>query len=201
MTAEPIGVILAGGAGRRLGGDKAGARLAGRPLIAHPVAAMRAAVTDVAIVTKAAVTLPACPELEGVAVWVEPSQPCHPLVGIVHALRVADGRAVLVCAADLPFVTAALLRALAIADAAGAPAVLATGPEDDLQPLLGRYEPSALGLLAGPAAQGTASVRATVAELCPRYVALDDPAALFNVNSAAELAEAEEMIAGGARPR
>jgi molybdopterin-guanine dinucleotide biosynthesis protein A len=139
---ELVGVVLAGGRGRRLGGDKAVAVLGGRPLITHPLAAMRAVLAEVAIVAKHDTALP--DGLGGVAVWIEPDEPRHPLLGIVHALRCARGRAVLVCAADLPFVTAGALRALATADAGGAPAVLAEGP-DGTQPLLGRYEPAGGG--------------------------------------------------------
>ncbi len=136
---EPIGVLLAGGEGRRIGGGKALVELGGRPLISYPLAAMRRAVRDVAVVAKADTELPALP---GVALWIEPGWPRHPLVGIVHALRCARGRAVLVCAADMPFVIAQALTALARADAGGAPAVVATSG-GGLQPQLGRYEPLA----------------------------------------------------------
>ena len=48
--------------------------------------------------------------MSGVTVWIEPEHPRHPLVGIVQALALADGRPVLVCGADLPFVSAELVR-------------------------------------------------------------------------------------------
>ena len=38
------------------------------------------------------------PSLPGVTVWVEPESPSHPLLGIMHALSLAEGRPVLVCA-------------------------------------------------------------------------------------------------------
>ena len=50
-----------------------------------------------------------CPT--GVERWDEPDEPRHPLTGIVHALERAGGP-VLVCAADMPFVTPGTLRAL-----------------------------------------------------------------------------------------
>jgi molybdopterin-guanine dinucleotide biosynthesis protein A len=190
---EPVGVVLAGGRGRRLGGDKAVAELGGRPLIAHPLAAMRAVLAEVAVVAKRDTALPE--GLDGVAVWIEPDEPRHPLLGIVHALRCARGRAVLVCAADLPFVTAGALRALVAADAAGAPAVLVEGP-DGTQPLLGRYEPGAAALLEPAARAGTASVRAVVAALGPRLLTLKDPGVLFNVNSPEDLRIAEDRLRG-----
>lgn len=191
---EPIGVLLAGGRGSRLGGAKALAALAGRPLICHALAALRAAVGEVAIVAKPDTSLPV---LHGVTVWHEPAEPRHPLVGIVHALACADGRPVLVCAADMPFVTREVLAALAATDPAGAPAVVATSAERGLQPLLGCYQPEAGALLAGAAREGAAPIRRVVAALEPRLFAVSDPQVLFNVNSAEDLAAAEALLARG----
>jgi molybdopterin-guanine dinucleotide biosynthesis protein A len=188
---EPIGVLLAGGRGSRLGGAKALAPLGGQPLICHALAALRGAVGEVAIIAKPDTELP---EIAGVAVWREPAEPRHPLVGIVHALACADGRPVLVCAADMPFVTRDVLAALAAADPAGAPAVVATSAECGLQPLLGCYEPAAGALLAEAAREGTAPVRGVVSALGPRLFEVTDPQVLFNVNSAEDLAVAEALL-------
>jgi molybdenum cofactor guanylyltransferase len=43
---EPIGAILAGGSGRRIGGSKAIVKLHGTPLIAYPLEAMRDALLE-----------------------------------------------------------------------------------------------------------------------------------------------------------
>jgi molybdopterin-guanine dinucleotide biosynthesis protein A len=193
---EPIGVLLAGGRGSRLGGAKALAPLAGRPLICHPLAALRGVVGDAAIVAKPDTELPS---LSGVAVWREPATPRHPLVGIVHALACAAGRPVLVCAADMPFVTPEVLAALAGTDPAGAPAVVATSADRGLSPLLGCYQPAAGPLLAPAAAAGTVAVRRAVTALSPRLLEVADPNVLFNVNSAADLAAAEALLAGRRR--
>jgi molybdenum cofactor guanylyltransferase len=189
-----MGAVLAGGLGRRLGGDKAVASLAGRPLIAYPVEAMRAVVPDVTIVAKRDTVLPSADVLGAVRVIREPDQPRHPLVGILHALREAAGRPALVCPADLPLVTAEVLAELAGADPHGAPAVVATGPERGLQPLLGCYRPEAAALLEAAAREATAPVRAAVAAIGPRELAV--PAeVLFNVNTAEDLARAERLLA------
>src|SRR5947207_1104539 len=105
--AAPIGVVLAGGLGRRLGGPKATVALQGRPLISYPLDALRQAVGDVVIVAKVDSKLP---RLAGVEVWVEPELPRHPLAGLVHALSLAAGAPIVVCACDLPLVTPALIR-------------------------------------------------------------------------------------------
>jgi molybdopterin-guanine dinucleotide biosynthesis protein A len=193
---EPIAVLLAGGRGSRLGGAKALVPLGGRPLICHALAALRGAVGEVAIVAKPDTSLPV---LDGVTVWREPAEPRHPLVGIVHGLACADGRPVLVCAADMPFVTREVLAALAAADPAGAPAVVATSAERGLQPLLGCYQPEAGALLGAAAREGTAPVRRVVSGLGPRLFEVSDPQVLFNVNSAEDLVTAEAVLAGRRR--
>ncbi len=65
----------------------------------------------------------------------------------MEALRRAGGRAVVVCAADMPFVGVELLRSLASADPAGSLAVVACDSAGALQPALARYEPGALEVL------------------------------------------------------
>ena len=190
---EPIGVLLAGGRGSRLGGAKALTPLGGRPLICHALAALQGVVGEVAIVAKPDTSLP---DLDGVTVWREPAEPRHPLVGIVHALVRADGRPVLVCAADMPFVTREVLAALVAVDPAGAPAVVATSAERGLQPLLGCYQPQAGALLAAAARDGTAPVRRVVSGFGPRLFEVSDERVLFNVNSPQDLAAAEALLAG-----
>lgn len=181
-TRDPIGVVLAGGAGRRIGGAKAALALDGTPLIAYPIAALREALGDVAVVVKRTTELPALP---GVAIWIEPDAPRHPLLGVVEALRRADGRAVLVCAADMPFVTAALVRELATVDACGAAAVVPRAG-GRLQPLLARYEPAALAALeAALAAAG--SLTDVVARLGPQVLDVADERPFFNVNAPEDL--------------
>ena len=78
------------------------APLAGRPLISYPAEALRQVCERVVVVCKADTQLPSLPAVD--ARWDEPDEPRHPLTGIVHALERADGP-VLVCAADMPFVT------------------------------------------------------------------------------------------------
>lgn len=183
------GVVLAGGAGRRIGGAKPATLLAGRPLISYPLAALRAVCAPVAVVAKRDSPLPQVGY--GVELWHEPDEPRHPLAGICEALRRADGRAVVVLACDLPLVTPDVVRALAAAP--GEFAVVARAG-DEVQPLCARYEPAALGHLSGL----DPSVRLfdAVATLVPVFV--DVPAAaLLNVNDAEGLAAAARLIRVG----
>lgn len=200
-TRDPIGVVLAGGAGRRIGGAKAVVELHGVPLLRYPVRALQAVLAEVAVVAKAGSELPPLP---GVPIWVEPAEPCHPLAGIVHALEGAgataglDGvaREVLVSAGDLPFVTPDLVELLAHAPAGGAPAVVPRA-SGRLQPLLARYAPAAHAPLAAALARDPLpSLGEAVAALGPRVleVADDDALPFFNVNVPEDLLTAAALL-------
>jgi molybdopterin-guanine dinucleotide biosynthesis protein A len=181
----PIGAILAGGEGRRLGGAKALVELGGRPLISYPLTTLRAVLDEVAVVAKPDTQLPALPP--GVEVWVEPLRPRHPVAGIIEALRRAGGRPVLVCAADMPFVTPATVVRLATADPAGAPAVIAAS-----NPLLGLYLPEAARELRAAAGERR-PLRQLVAALGLRTIAIPQRE-LFNVNTERDLQAAQPKV-------
>jgi molybdenum cofactor guanylyltransferase len=190
--AQPIGVVLAGGLGRRLGGPKASVQLRGRPLISYPLRALHEALGNVVVVAKLDSDLP---RMTGVEVWTEPDLPRHPLTGVVHALSLAGGSPIMVCACDLPLVTPALVGQIAAADPGGAPAVVARS-EGRLQPLLGRYEPVALGPLAAALGREGTPLSEAVWALGPRLVDVADPDLLFNVNAPEDLLRACALLAG-----
>ncbi|MDO8187143.1 molybdenum cofactor guanylyltransferase [Conexibacter sp. JD483] len=188
----PVGVVLAGGAGRRMGGGKAVVELHGRPLISYPVGVLQAALGTVAVVAKPASELPPLP---GVEIWTEPERPSHPLAGIVHALEGAEGRAVLVAAGDLPFLTRELVKTVAEAPADGCAAVVPRAG-GRLQPLLARYEPQALEPLSEALVldDRLGSLTRVVAALPPCELALDEAEAFFNVNLPEDLLTATAMM-------
>jgi molybdenum cofactor guanylyltransferase len=190
LRSKPVGAILAGGQGRRIGGEKAIVELHGKPLICYPVEAVQEVLSRVAILAKTGTRLP---RLSGVAVWIEPESPRHPLVGITQALALAGGRPVLICAGDLPFVTPQLIRRLVKADPGRAPAVVACA-EERMQPLLGCYQPRALELLSGPAREGTGRLMDAVAAIEPVRLEVDDPEELFDVDSPDDLLMATAML-------
>lgn len=169
-----------------MGGGKAARELAGSPLIAYPAAALQAVCERVAIVTKPQTKLP---RLEAVELWDdEPAEPRHPLTGIIHALERA-GEPVLVCAADMPFVTPEALNTL-MAAGGSAPAAIAVAA-GTLQPVLGVYAPQALDTL--NEAEPDAPLTRTVEALDPVRVALPPPL-VRSVNTPEELAEAEAEL-------
>jgi molybdopterin-guanine dinucleotide biosynthesis protein A len=140
----PIGVVLAGGRGRRMGGDKAGVLLAGRPLAQWVVDALSAVLDDVVIACRIDTELPA---LRGVAeAWIPARSPRGAVAGLASALREAGGRPVLACGLSLPLVSPRTVRALAYADARCAAAVVPE-VEGRLEAMVGRWEHAALPVL------------------------------------------------------
>ncbi|MGZ4267725.1 MAG: molybdenum cofactor guanylyltransferase [Solirubrobacteraceae bacterium] len=188
--AEPVGVVLAGGAGRRIGGGKAVVGLEGRPLLDYPLQALRRAVGEVAVVAKHATALP--PLGGDVAIWLEADEPRHPLTGVVCALRNAGGRPVIVVAGDMPLVTGELLAALVRAPLRGAPALVPRGG-GRLQPLCARYEPAALAALQDFAHD--VPTREAVLAIGPAILEWPDEQAFFNVNAPEDLLAAGALLA------
>ncbi len=197
-AARPLGAVLAGGRGSRLGGAKALAELGGRPLILHPIEAVAAAGLEPVVVAKRGSELPTilpCPVL------LEPDLPRHPLCGIVAALREAGGRPLVAVGCDMPFLDPGLLAWLG---AAPEPLV-APALEGRLQPLPARYGAALLPALEAALERGE-PLRATLEALGPRLVAerdlarFGDPRRLcFNVNDRAGLERAEALL-GRSRP-
>jgi molybdopterin-guanine dinucleotide biosynthesis protein A len=193
-----LAAVLAGGAGARLGGEKAALPLAGRPLAAHAVAAALAAGLETVAVAKPASALPDLP-CERVA---EPAEPRHPLCGILAALEHSGGRPVLALACDMPFLTPPLLAWLA-----SLPTHAALELDGSLQPLPGLYLAEDAAPLAA-ALRERAPLRAAVARLSPWLVGeqalrrFGDPARLcFNVNDREAIATAERLLGGRGEPR
>jgi molybdopterin-guanine dinucleotide biosynthesis protein A len=181
----PVGAILAGGLGRRIGGAKATVELDGRPLLDYALAAVRAATLEPLVVAKPGTPLP---PLE-CRVLREPEQPLHPACGIVAALRDSGDRPLVAVACDMPFLDPDLLAWLGMRPE---PLVL---PELDgrLQPFPGRYDPSLLEPLERALAEEQ-PLRRTLATLNPRRVGADQLARfgpperlLFNLNTPADL--------------
>jgi molybdopterin-guanine dinucleotide biosynthesis protein A len=130
------------------------------------------------------------PRLPGVELWDdEPAEPSHPLTGIVHALERAAGEPVLVCAADMPFVTPEALNSLMAAAGSAQAAVAVSGGV--LQPVLGVYAPAALTTLTK--AEPDAPLTRTVEGLDPARVALPPPLTR-SVDTPEELEAAEAEL-------
>jgi molybdopterin-guanine dinucleotide biosynthesis protein A len=194
-TRQPLGAVLAGGRGSRMGGEKATVELRGRPLILYPLEAITEAGLEPVVVAKRGSRLPTL----GCRVLHEPDLPRHPLCGIVAALREAAGRPLVAVGCDMPFLDPGLLAWLG---AAPEPLVVPL-VGSRLQPLLARYDPSLLPELEAAMERGEPLQRAVEA-LRPRLIAepdlarFGDPRRLcFNVNDRAGLERAEALLGRG----
>jgi molybdopterin-guanine dinucleotide biosynthesis protein A len=195
MSEPPVGVVLAGGLGRRLGGDKAIVELEGRALVLYPLEALHEVCDDVVVAAKVDTLLP---PLGGIAdLWIEPDEPRHPLAGVAHALRLAGGRSILAVAVDLPLIDAATLRLLVSTDLGGAAAVVPR-VHGRLQPLCAFYAPAALEGLED--FDVTGRVTDIVSELGIVEVQAPNPSAFLNVNRPEDILLASAQLRGGVRP-
>ena len=187
-----VGAVLAGGLSSRMGSPKAIVELASRPLVARVVSTVGSAGLDPVVVAKPDSVLP---KLD-CRVLSEPSEPHHPLTGIVTALGASAGRGVVAVACDMPLVPSKLLTWLAQLEEPVA--VCEIGGR--LEPLLGRYSPEVCEPLQASLDAG-ASMRDAVAALDPYVIAEDrvarfgDPERIFfNVNTPGDLVEAERLL-------
>lgn len=197
---KPVGVILAGGRGRRMdGADKALVMLDGAPLIAHVIRRLAPQVGALAInaggdpARFADLALPVLPDPV-------PDQP-GPLAGILAGMKWAGAQGashIVTAATDTPFLPGDLVARLEhAAQAAHEPIALAESA-GRLHPTFGLWpvalaDDLALALEAGTRkvaawALGEGAARAEFAML-PR-----DP--FFNINTPDDLATAHRMIAG-----
>jgi molybdenum cofactor guanylyltransferase len=190
---RPLGVVLAGGRGSRLGGAKQGVLLDGRSLLDYPLEALAAAGLEPCVAAKPGAELP------GITAPVirESELPRHPLCGIVSTLRAAPGRDLVVVPCDMPFLTPALLELLA--DASERLVVLTR--HGLVHPLPGRYAAALLPELEAALAREE-PLRRTVVELGARVIGEDElrrcgdsQRLLFNVNDGEDLREAESLLA------
>jgi len=184
------GVVLAGGAARRMGGvDKAALLVGGLALLDRVLAAARPVCDRLVVVGPVRPTA-----VDGVTFVMEAVRGGGPVPAIAAGLTEVVGcDVVLVLAADLPLLTADHLRGLLAA--LDDPDVEAAAADDEggPNPLLAAYRAAPLRSRAADLGAGAAATR-----LLPRSPALVDlgPATL-NVNRASDLAAAERLLAQG----
>lgn len=190
-TDTPLGAILAGGEGTRMGGNKHLATLAGTPLIAHVIARLKPQVGALAV----------CGNHPSLREWEEICLPdADALDGPVAGLRSALGWALkrnaplITAACDLPFLPpdlTALLggESVAVPSVSGRPLwVVSYWPSHALA-----QGCAWLDDLPWPSAPSLASVYRA---LGARHVAAEDDTAFMGANSPQSLAAAEQYLRG-----
>ena len=192
--AVSVGAVLAGGLSTRMGAPKALVELAGLPLVSRIVATVGSAGLEPLVIAKPDSPLP---KLD-CRVLSEPSEPRHPLTGLVAALSASAGRGVVAIACDMPLVPAKFLTWIAQLEEE----IAVCQVDGRLEPLLGRYSPDVCEVLLEARDAGT-PVREAVASLNPfliteeRMEQFGDPRRIvFNVNTEEDLAEAERSLGG-----
>jgi molybdopterin-guanine dinucleotide biosynthesis protein A len=199
-SCEPVGVVLAGGASRRLGQDKALLRIgAGPTLLERTVATVHAAglrevVLSVSTVERGRILRDAVPAVAGLRLVVDAEPGRGPLGALHAALSAVPHHHVLLVACDMPRLHVAALRAL-LEEPRDADAVVPR-VAGRAQPLAALYGPACLPLTARLLAQGRLAMRDLLAAPGLRVRVLDEgclaragvPAAAFdNVNTLADL--------------
>lgn len=194
------GIVLAGGASRRMGRDKAALSLPDGPTLARRaadrLAAVRPEITEVAVADRGRGLIPGLPSL--------PDGPgAGPAAGLLGAARAYPGRPLLALACDLPGVPAALLAALAAfqGDCDWAAPRLAPGRAE---PLCALYSPAALAVLERRVAGGRLDLQGLAEEeLRVRWLESEELAAFgrveevfFNLNTPEDLARWLEQVRG-----
>ena len=207
--ASIIGVVLAGGEGRRLGGNKAVLRLSGSrsggpgPTLVDWAVTRLAAVAAVEEIVVAAGDFgtEVGPVDRGLRVSLTPDGPgSGPAAGVLGAARSRPGHRLLVLACDLPLVPVGLLSSLAAADAELAPAATDPGDPRSMNPTCALWTPPALARLAARIEGGDNRLYPLTrcAELRVEPVAAgrygDPEDILLNVNTIADWERARRLI-------
>lgn len=188
-----VTVILAGGEGSRMGGDKPLRVLGGVKLIDRAIEQARsfASVTAVALRHNEQVgkgdfrIIRDEPEIEG------------PLAGLVSALRFAseaDVDAVLTLPADMPFLPADLAKRLVEALPENGAAIASSGGHE--HPVCGLWSIEAIKCISNYLSSGRRSLKGFANAV--GYSAVDWPVEpfdpFFNLNTLGDLAEAERLL-------
>jgi molybdopterin-guanine dinucleotide biosynthesis protein A len=193
-----VAVILAGGAGRRLGGAvKPLLSLGHERIIDRQLTTLRSVVDHVAIVAASPPDVESFQDL-GAPVWVDERPGLGPLGGILTALVKAQTAHALVVAGDMPFLTAPFLKhLLGLTD--GVDAVIPRlGTR--YQPLCGVYRRTCLAAIRRRLDTGQLAVTEFLADIQIRVVAEPEIAAFnpdhtlfFNVNTPTDYARGVEL--------
>ena len=192
------GAVLAGGASRRMGHDKATTPVGGLPLAAAAARALRAAGADPVLAVGGDAAALA---VLGTTTVADDHPGAGPLGGVLTALRHSRAELVVVLACDLPWAGAEAVRRV-VAALAGASAADWAAPELDgrRQPLHAAWRRRARPRLQAAFDDGERSVAAAMAQLPGVVVGGVDPIALVDVDDPPQLFAARLVVPRSNRP-
>lgn len=194
-----IGIILAGGQGVRMGGDKPGALLLGKPLLQWVIDAMQEVASPLILAVAPGQELP--PLTSRVPLFVAEDLLPHrgPLSGVYTGLSYTNADHVLVAPCDAPLLRPALLRLL-IHRRNGVDAVVPVAMGEP-QPSVALYARSCLPALIEALNASDRSLRAFLSRITVDLVPQDlvreadpDLASFRNANTREALAEIEALL-------
>ncbi|WP_301119449.1 molybdenum cofactor guanylyltransferase [Mycolicibacterium fortuitum] len=184
-TAPLAAVILAGGASRRMGRDKATLPFDGATMVEHVVAAVSARCSPVFVIAAPGQPLP---ELNA-EVLRDEVRGVGPLVATGRGLRAVAEAGVdraFVCAVDMPYLSADLIDTLA-ASAERIPADIVLPWDGRAHYLAGIYRSALVEEISALVHDGRRSMRALAESVDTQRIVMAPQRALTNVNTAADL--------------
>lgn len=193
------GLVLAGGASRRMGHDKASLKLHGRTQLewAHDLLSRHCE----RVFTSIRAGQHDDPARSGRPVIVDMHEGAGPIAGIAAAQAAHPGHAWLVLACDLPFVDDACVETL-IKSRGGRPVVAYASTHDGLpEPLCAIYEPESRAGVLAAIESGRNCPRKFIIGTGVELLAQPDPSALDNVNTPDELLRAQDQLGQRTPPR
>jgi molybdopterin-guanine dinucleotide biosynthesis protein A len=193
-----VGLVLSGGRSLRFGSDKALARLGERTLLELALGRLRAACSATAVSAQPGGPIAAFAERLGAPVLEDPpGSPRGPLSGVLAGLEWAQSQRathLLTLPCDAPLLPEDLERRL-IDAARGAPAALARAP-GGLHPLCAVWDVGMARALRSALADGLhPPVHQILLDAGAAQARFDDDSAFININTTADLAEAERLSA------
>ncbi len=198
MTRDVIGAVLAGGHGRRIGGDKPSLEVGGQTLVRRAVDALRSVRLDVALVLRPQQPVPLTAFT--IAVLRDEIEDAGPLGGLHALLRWLPVEWALVLPCDQPLLAPQLLAELLARRTRAVDAVV--GRPSAIEPLPGLYRRTCLPAIEAALACGERSLCELSTSL--RVHAIPDAAlrrwdpqllSYLNVNGPADLARARTLAA------
>lgn len=192
-TPAPLhGLVLAGGASRRMGQDKASLALHGRPQLEWARELLARHCDQVFVSIRSGQRND--PVRRAQPVIIDMHDGAGPIAGIAAAQAAHPGHAWLVLACDLPFVNDDCIETLA-RHRDGRPVVAFASTHDGLpEPLCAIYEPASRDGVLAAIASGRNCPRKFILSTGVALLPQPDPAALDNVNTPDELARAEGQL-------